>query len=246
MKSEDLKVKILGIVGTPIKEGNCQFMLEESLKAAEQTGPVETELVHLQDYRIEYCIGCEGCLKRVHKIQKEVGFDVIPVPVKGYNCGIKDDMEILHNKMLEADGIILAAPVYIGTIPGQVKTFIDRSRTFVHDYRLRGKVAAPLTVAFYRNAGEDTALQTMTLSLLAIGLSVVAVGASTVSTRDGMGALVKGERFAVKEDSLGMMGVMGVGSQIAVAALQIKAGKTALREMGMDIRSKGAFPELHK
>ncbi|MBI4596178.1 MAG: flavodoxin family protein [Candidatus Tectomicrobia bacterium] len=246
MKSDDLKVKILGIVGTPIKKGNCQFILEEALKVAEETGKVETELVHLQDYRIEYCIGCEGCLKRVHRVQKEVGFDVIPVPVKGYNCGIKDDMEILHEKMLEADGIILAAPVYIGTIPGQVKTFIDRCRTFVHDYRLRGKVAAPLTVAFYRNAGEDTTLQIMTLSLLAIGLSVTAIGASTVSTKEGMGALVRDNRYAVKEDTLGMTGVMSVGSQIAQAALQMKAGKIAMREAGLEIKSKGGFPELSK
>lgn len=244
MQADDLRVKILGIVGTPIKGGNCQYILEEALRVAEEQGLVETELVHLQDYRIEYCIGCEGCLRRVHKVQKEVGFDVLPVPVKDYNCGIKDDMEILHKKMLEADGIILAAPVYIATVPGQVKTFIDRCRTFVHDYRLRGKVAAPLTVAFYRNCGEDTTLQMMTISLLAISLSVVAFGASTVSTREGNGALIHDTRFAVKEDWLGMAAVKGVGSQVAQAALQMKAGKMALDEAGLQIKSSAWFPAL--
>lgn len=242
MKVDDLRVKILGIVGTPIKDGNCQYILHEALRVAEEQGFVETELIHLQDYRIDYCIGCEGCLRRVHQKQKEVGFDIIPVPVKEYNCGIKDDMEIIHKKMLEADGIILAAPVYIGTVPGQVKTFIDRCRTFVHDYRLRGKVAAPLTVAFYRNAGEDTTLQIMTLSLLAISLSVVAIGASTVSTREGNGTLIRDTRFAVKEDWLGMTAVRGVGSQIAQAALQIKAGKMVLAEAGIKTKSEASFP----
>ena len=61
--------------------------------------------------------------------------------------------------MLEADAILLVAPVYIASLPGQMKTFIDRCRIFVHDFRLRGKVAAPLTVAFFRNAGEDTTLK---------------------------------------------------------------------------------------
>lgn len=244
MNGDDLKVKILGIVGTPIKNGNCQYMLEEALKAAEEEGRVETELIHLEDYQIGYCIGCEGCLRHVHRTQREVGFDVMPVPVKDYNCTIKDDMEIIHKKMLEADGIILAAPVYIGTVPGQVKTFIDRVRTFVHDYRLRGKVAAPLTVAFYRNAGEDTTLQMMTLSLLAIGLTVVAIGASTVSTKHGAGELIKSDRFAIKEDALGMTGVRGVASQVATAALQLKAGKLALEEAGIKIESKGVFPIL--
>jgi len=153
MNPDDLKVKILGIVGTPIKGGNCQYMLEQALEIVESEGRATTELVHLQDYRIEYCVGCEACLRRVHRLQKKIGFDVIPVPVEDYNCSIKDDMEILHKKMLEADGILLAAPVYIATIPGQVKTFLDRCRTFVHDFRLGGKVAAPLTVAFFRNAG---------------------------------------------------------------------------------------------
>jgi multimeric flavodoxin WrbA len=123
-----------------------------------------------------------------------------------------------------------------------LKTFIDRCRTFVHDYRLRGKVAAALTVAFYRNAGEDTALQMMTLSLLAIGLTVVSIGASAVSTRDGSGVPIRETRFAVKEDWIGMTAVKGVASQVALAALQMKAGKTAMEKAGLQIQSKAWFP----
>ncbi len=239
MKPDNLKAKILGIVGTPIKDGNCQYLLEQTLQVAESVGRVSTELVHLQDYRIEYCVGCEKCLRKVHKVQKEVGFDVIPVPIKEYNCSIKDDMEILHEKMLDADGIILAAPVYIATIPGQVKTFIDRCRTFVHDFRLRGKVAAPLTVGFFRNAGEDTALQVMALSLLAIGLTVVSFGASAVSTKEGLGIPIRETRFAVKEDLAGMVAMQSTASQVAQAALQMKAGRLSLDENGIQLKSTG-------
>jgi len=242
MNPDDLKVKILGIVGTPIKDGNCQYLLEQALQVVESGGQATTELLHLQDYRIEYCIGCEACLRRVHKKQKEVGFDVIPVPVKDYNCSIKDDMEIIHRKMLEADGILLAAPVYIATIPGQVKTFIDRCRTFVHDFRLRGKVAAPLTVAFYRNAGEDTALQTMALSLLALGLTQVSFGASAVSTKEGLGIPIRETRFAVKEDLVGMTLMNMAATQVAQAALQMKAGKLALEEAGIRLKTGGWAP----
>jgi multimeric flavodoxin WrbA len=242
MNADELKVKVLGIVGTPIKNGNCQHYLEKALKTTESVGPVETELVHLKDYKIEYCIGCENCLRRVHKKQKEVGFDVIPVPIEGYNCTIKDDMQILHKKMLEADGILLAAPVYIASMPGQMKTFIDRCRTFVHDFRLRGKVAAPLTVAFFRNAGEDTTLQMMNLSLLAIGLTVVSFGASAVSSREGLGILVRETRFAVTEDLMGMIVMQSAASQVAQAALQMKAGKIALHNAGIQLKSSGWAP----
>lgn len=242
MTPDDLKIKILGIVGTPIKDGNCQYFLEQALQVAESVGQATTELIHLQDYRIEYCVGCEACLRRVHKVQKEVGFDLIPVPVKDYNCSIKDDMEILHRKMLEADGILLAAPVYIATIPGQVKTFLDRCRTFVHDFRLRGKVAAPLTVAFFRNAGEDTALQVMALSLLALGLSVVSFGASAVSTREGLGIPIRETRHAVKEDLVGMTLMNMAATQVAQTTLQMKAGKLALEKAGIRVKTGGWVP----
>ncbi|MBW2008662.1 MAG: flavodoxin family protein [Deltaproteobacteria bacterium] len=242
MRPDDLNVKILGIVGTPIKDGNCQYFLERALQAAESVGRVTTELIHLRDYRIEYCAGCESCLRRVHKIQKQVGLDVIPVPVKGYNCSIKDDMEIIHKKMLEADGILLAAPVYIATIPGQMKTFIDRCRTFVHDLRLREKVAAPLTVAFFRNAGSDTALQAMALSLLAMGLNVVSFGASAVSTKEGLGIPIRDTRFAVKEDLIGMTLMSMAATQVARSALQMKAGRIAMEKAGILAKTGGWGP----
>jgi len=243
MDSETMRVKILGIVGTPIKEGNCQYFLEQALAVAESEGPgVATELVHLQDYRIEYCTGCEGCLRRVHKLQKKVGMNVIPVPVRDYNCGIKDDMEILHGKMMAADGIILAAPVYIATVPGQVKTFIDRCRTFVHDFRLRGKVAAPLTVAFFRNAGGDTTLQVMALSMMALGLSLVSFGATAVSTKEGLGIPIRETRHAVKEDLAGMFTMQAAASQVVQAALQMKAGRLALEKAGVEMKSRGWAP----
>jgi multimeric flavodoxin WrbA len=151
-------------------------------------------------------------------------------------------MEILHEKMLEADGILLAAPVYIATIPGQVKTFIDRSRTFVHDYRLRGKAAAAMTVAFFRNAGEDTALQMMNLSLLAIGLTLVTFGAAAVTTKEGAGVPIRETRFAVKEDQVGMTAMKAAAGQVTQAALQMKAGKLALEEAGIHLQSMGWAP----
>ncbi len=230
MKIENLKVKILGIVGTPIKKGNCQFLLEETLKEVEASGHATAEFIHLKDYNIQYCIGCDKCLRRIHKLQAEVGLDVASVLQKEYTCSVKDDMRIIHEKMLEADGIILMAPVYIATIPGQVKTFIDRCRTFVHDFRLQEKVAAPMTVAFYRNAGEDTALDAMRTSLSAMGLNVVHYGAAAVSTKDGSGTPIRETRFAVKEDPIGMLFMQMLAKQIVKTARMMKAGKMALDE----------------
>ena len=233
MELKDVKVKVLGIVGTPIKNGNCQYQLEEALKLAEATGQATTELAHLRDYKLKYCIGCEKCMRKIHKIQAEVGFDVTPVPIVGYNCSIKDGLDELHQKMIEADAIILMAPVYIASIPGQVKTFIDRSRTFVHDFRLQDKVATAMTIGFFRNAGQDTALELMRTSLSALGLNVVSYGSAAVSTRDGLGVPIRETRFAVKEDLAGKVMMDIAVKKLVRTAVHIKVGKLALEGISL-------------
>ena len=228
MDTKNLKIKILGIAGTPIKNGNCQYQLQEALKLAESTGKAITELVHLGDYKINFCIGCDKCLRNVHKIQAEAGFNVSPVPVKEYNCSIKDGMQELHQKMLDSDAIILMSPVYIASIPGQVKTFIDRCRTFVHDFRLQDKVATAMTIGFFRNAGQDTALALMRTSLSALGFNVVSYGSAAVSTKEGLGVPIRETRFAVKEDFAGAVMMDLAIKKLVRTAMYIKAGKMVL------------------
>ena len=79
----------------------------------------------------------------------------------------------------------------------------------------------------------------MTLSLLAIGLTVVTFGASAVSTREGLGIPIRETRFAVKEDLAGMVAMRSAASQVAQAALQMKAGKLSLDEAGIQLKSTG-------
>lgn len=230
MENQKMKVKVLGIVGTPIKEGNCRHQLETALKKAEDTGQADTELVHLKDYKLTFCIGCDKCMRNIHKKQAEVGYNVFPVPIEGYNCSIPDDMDELHRKMVAADAIILMAPVYIASIPGQVKTFIDRCRTFVHDFRLQDKVAMPMTVGFFRNAGQDTALDLMRTSLSALGLNVVSFGAAAVSTQDGLGVPIRETRFGVEKDLAGSVMMEVAIRRLVRMAVLIKAGKRAMED----------------
>lgn len=225
MTAKEPRAKILGIVATPVKGGNCEYLVQEALKAAEGEGNIETELIHLRDYSIEYCTACDGCMRRANRLEREFP-GVAPVPVPEYNCSTNDDMEILHKKLVASDGIIFGAPVYMGTVPGQYKTFIDRCRTFVRDGRLRGKVATSLTVAHFRNTGQKTALQTMNISQRVLGLKLVR-GASTVSTKDGLGIPIKDTRFAVSHDKLGMSRVASSGRMVAQMAKQMRAGELA-------------------
>ena len=102
-------MKILGIGGSERKGGNTEKMLNFVLERLSKEG-IETELVTLYDKKIvSDCIGCVDC---------RIG------PAE---CIIKDDdLMPIFEKMLEADGIIIGAPVYFGSMPAKLKALLDR------------------------------------------------------------------------------------------------------------------------
>lgn len=221
------RIKVLAIVGGPIKGGNVEWAASAACSMLESYGNVDTEVIHLADYNIEYCKGCEFCMRNCTKHHMQVGMDIRPAPIAGYNCTIKDDMPMLMDKLMEADGIILAAPVYISTIPANMKNFIDRCRTFIHDYRLWGKVAMPIDVAFFRNCGADVCGWVMTGALRAMGM-VTTSCAELLSSGNGAGIPIKDTRYAVAKDPLGMASLASITGQFGRMLQVIKAGKTVL------------------
>jgi len=100
-------MKILGISGSPRKEGTTVAMLDEALKAAKGDG-AEVELYSVAAKNIQGCIACRACV--------ETGI-----------CAQDDDMQELYPKMLEADGIIFGTPVYFWGMTAQAKAVMDRT-----------------------------------------------------------------------------------------------------------------------
>jgi len=80
----------------------------------------EVEFLSLRDFDIKACVGCENCLRRG-------------------NCSIKDEANILLQRMSEADGIIIGTPVYLRQISGYLKILIDRGCAWYHRSPLVGK-----------------------------------------------------------------------------------------------------------
>ena len=99
-------VKVLGLFGSPRKGGNTDLLLAEALKGAAAAG-AKVEEIHLSDCKITPCRGCIGCFK-----------DGI--------CVIMDEMQQLYPRLLEADIVILASPVYFYGITGWAKAMVDR------------------------------------------------------------------------------------------------------------------------
>jgi len=129
-------VKAIGIVGSPRKNGNTEILTEHTLRAIAEEG-LETELIRLAGLDIRPCNACMVCREEE------------PQP-----CPINDDLLPIYNKMLEAEAIILASPVYFGSATALLKAFIERTGYIAYRKKpFAGKVGGPLVVA--RRAGEN-------------------------------------------------------------------------------------------
>ncbi len=99
-------MKVLGIAGSPRKGGNTRTLLQEALAGAQNAGAQVEEIV-LNDIDFCACQECGDC--------DETG-----------ECTQDDDMQELYQKFKETDSIILASPIFFGSLPAQVKMMIDR------------------------------------------------------------------------------------------------------------------------
>ncbi len=120
-------MKILGISCSPRKGGNTEILLRKSLTSAQDCG-AKTELLTLWDKNFEPCDGCYSCTKTG-------------------KCHIKDDMQEVYVKLLEAEGIIWGTPVYFYTVSAQAKIIIDRSYVLTIGSKLSNKIGGVIAVA---------------------------------------------------------------------------------------------------
>lgn len=131
---------ILGICGSPRKMAT-DYVLGEALKMLEERG-FQTSLFSVRGKTINPCKHCDYCLKN-----KE--------------CIVKDDMHQLYPQFREAEGLVIATPVYNGGLSAQTKAVIDRTRaTLAADPKaLRGKPGMAIAVGGDRMGGQELAIQ---------------------------------------------------------------------------------------
>jgi multimeric flavodoxin WrbA len=106
--------KILAIIASPRKGEtyNAVQLFEQKLRTYEN---VEFEYIHLKDKNVQQCKGCLNCF------------------IKGENyCPVRDDTEEIFKKIMEADGVIFATPVYSLQVSGYMKTLLDRLAYVFH------------------------------------------------------------------------------------------------------------------
>ncbi|MDR3708587.1 MAG: flavodoxin family protein [Capsulimonadaceae bacterium] len=139
-------MKVILISGSPNANGNTAQLMDLAASAIRESG-VDAEVVSFAGKKIEACIACRHCSKHGE-------------------CGLKDGLNEIIDKIRHADGLIVGAPVYFGTARGDVMCALQRigSVSRNSDNFLTGKVGGPVAVA--RRGGQTLSLQEMLMFFL--------------------------------------------------------------------------------
>ena len=104
------EIYCLGLATSPRRGGNTSVLLEKALKGAADAG-ARTEMLNVNNFKFSPCLACDGCFRE--------GMCVVP-----------DDMQIMYQKLLAADRIIFAAPIFSMGMCAQAKAMVDRTQRF--------------------------------------------------------------------------------------------------------------------
>ncbi len=188
-------IKILGVSGSPRIDGNTMQLLKEALDAARDEENVETELITLANKDIKPCDGCRSC-----RTTKE--------------CHIRDDMVSVFDKMVSADGIILATPVYFGSATSQIKALIDRAAYLAGSKGriFENKIGGPMVVA--RRAGQNFTFAQLMYFFFITGMIIPGTTYWTIAFGRGKGEVLK--------DDEGVKTARNFGKKMAWIAKRLK------------------------
>ena len=107
------------VISTSMRGNSNSEKLAEAFADGAKAAGNEVELISLKNKTIAFCKGCLACQQTGH-------------------CVIKDDANAITDKMLEADVVAWATPIYYYEMSGQMKTMIDRANSlFPKDYKFR-------------------------------------------------------------------------------------------------------------
>jgi multimeric flavodoxin WrbA len=162
---------VVGICGSPRQQAS-EFILKEALRMLEEKG-FETRFFTVRGKQIGFCTHCDYCLS--HK-----------------ECVFKDGMQEVYALLKEANGIILASPVYNGGVSAQIKAVMDRTRALLaaNPNAFRGKIGMGIAPGGDRVGGQEAALTQMHTFFILNGAIPVSGGffganlGSTIWTKD--------------------------------------------------------------
>lgn len=150
---------IVGINGSPNREGNTKYLLDKVLASAAAEG-AKTELLEagelLRKAKHSFCTACS-------------------TPCTGV-CYSGTELEQAFELMKSADAIVFGSPVYFGSVSAQIKAFFDKTRKLRAEKALYNKIGAGVTVAAAKYGGQETTLKALHDIMLVHGMLIVGDG----------------------------------------------------------------------
>jgi multimeric flavodoxin WrbA len=192
---------ILGICGSPRNQAT-EHVLAEALRMLAEKG-FKTQLWTVRGKWVDFCAHCDYCL------QNKV-------------CVVQDDLQELYALMEQAEGIILATPVYNGGVSAQLKAVMDRTRAPVaadKDF-FKGKVGMGIAVGGDRLGGQEFAL--MQIHTFYIINGMIPVGGGFFGANLGATFWSKDTLDGVKQDEEGFRSLKKTVKKFADAITQYK------------------------
>lgn len=103
-------IHIIAFYGSPRRQGNTAALLQQAAAGARSAGARVTEIM-LRDLKMSPCLEIYGCKKNGR-------------------CVIKDDFQQVHDQLEQAQGIMLASPIFYYTVSAHLKILMDRCNAF--------------------------------------------------------------------------------------------------------------------
>lgn len=178
-------------------------MLDQCLAAVRETGlGFTTELVELAGLKFGGCLACGKCLKE-------------------FKCSQQDDFVPFISLLSDPDlaGLIVASPVYLGSMTSQCKAFLDRGVIFRRNgFLLSNKVGGALAVGGFRNGGQEQTVQTIQAAMLI--QNMIIVGDSRPTAHFG-GTAWSAHPGGIDQDTVGLDTCRNLGKRVAEVAAKM-------------------------
>jgi len=150
---------VVGINGSPIKDGNTFVLIDKMLKVIGQSG-CETMIINAQDAIMStknpFCVACSNPCSKV--------------------CYQGTELEKVYEIMKKASAYIIGSPSYFGTVSAQLKAFFDKTRVQRTEKSFYGKPGAAVSVGASRFGGQETTIKALHDIMLVHGMYVIGDG----------------------------------------------------------------------
>jgi multimeric flavodoxin WrbA len=186
-------MKVLGLMGSPRIRSNTDLLLDQVLQGAQSCG-AEVEKIIVDKLAISPCKEYYGC-------------------ARDGKCVIRDDMDDVYDKLLEADVVIVASPMFFYSLSAQIKAVIDRCQAlWARKYLLKQPVPHSPKRGAFIGVGATKGKNLFEGSILIVKYFFEAIGAHYADELLVWGVDDRGE---IKEHSEYLMAALELGKRLA-------------------------------